>query len=157
MDLCLNIEDYKLNIRAAGLIVHGNKLLLHKNLNSKHCCLPGGRVEIGESSDKTVKREILEEMGKELEIVKYVSTIENFFEKDGYKYHEIYFLYRIEFKEEKDKEINYTLPNVEGKEYLKYEWVDIDKIEECNILPRCLKDVLKDGSIRHKINNDLKE
>ena len=92
MDLSLDINDYKLNIRAAGLIIHNNKILTHRNINADHYCLPGGRVELGESSDKTIKREIKEELGKDIEIQKYVSTIENFFILDGKKYHEIFFL-----------------------------------------------------------------
>ena len=34
-----------------------------------------------------------------------------------------------------DKKIDYTMHNIEGKEYLQYEWLDLDKIEEYNILP----------------------
>ena len=97
MDLTLDVEDYKLNIRAAGVIIHNNKILAHRNLNKDHYCIPGGRVEIGENSEETVKREIQEELGKQIEITGYVATIENFFEMNESKYHEIYFLHEIEF------------------------------------------------------------
>ncbi len=104
MDLTLDIEDYKLNIRAAAVIIHNNKILVHRDVSKDHCTLPGGRIAIGESSEGTVKREIKEEM---------------------------------------------------GKEYLKYEWLDIDKIEEYNIVPKCLKNILKSQNFPiHIINND---
>ena len=77
MDLTLDVEDYKLNVRAAGVIIHNEKLLVHKNINSNHYALVGGRVEIGESSIETVKREIKEELGKDIEITGYISTIFN--------------------------------------------------------------------------------
>lgn len=157
MDLTLDIEEYKLNTRAGGVIIHNNKILTHKNINKNHYCLPGGRVAIGESSEETIKREIKEELGKDIEITGYIATIENFFEIDNKKYHEIYFLHKIEFKNEEDKNIEYTMHNEEGKEYLRYEWIDLDKIEEYNILPICLKDILKSTKFPvHKINNDLK-
>lgn len=157
MDLTLDVEDYKLNIRAGGVIIHNNKILTHRNINKDHYCLPGGRIEIGESSEQTIKREIQEELGKQIEIIEYAATIENFFEMENKKYHEIYFLHRIEFENEEDKKINYTMHNVEGKEYLQYEWLDLDKIEEYNILPRCLKEVLKSRNFStHVINDDLK-
>ena len=157
MDLTLDIEEYKLNIRAGGVIIHNNKILTHKNINKNHYCLPGGRVAIGESSEETIKREIKEELGKDIEITGYIATIENFFEIDNKKYHEIYFLHKIEFKNEEDKNIEYTMHNEEGKEYLRYEWIDLDKIEEYNILLICLKDILKSTKFPvHKINNDLK-
>lgn len=157
MDLTLDVEDYKLNIRAAGVIIHNNKILAHRNLNKEHYCIPGGRVEIGENSEETVKREIQEELGKQIEITGYVATIENFFEMDESKYHEIYFLHEIEFTNEEDKKINYTMHNEEGKEYLQYEWLDLDRIEEYNILPNCLKKVLKSKNFPvHVINDDSK-
>lgn len=157
MDLTLEVEDYKLNIRAAGVIIHNNKILAHRNLNKDHYCIPGGRVEIGENSEETIKREIQEELGKQIEITGYVATIENFFEMNESKYHEIYFLHEIEFTNEEDKKINYTMHNTEGKEYLQYEWLDLDRIEEYNILPNCLKKVLKSKNFPvHIINDDSK-
>ena len=157
MDLTLDVEDYKLNIRAAGVIIHNNKILAHRNLNKGHYCIPGGRVEIGENSEETVKREIQEELRKQIEITGYVATMENFFEMNESKYHEIYFLHEIEFTNEEDKKINYTMHNEEGKEYLQYEWLDLDRIEEYNILPKCLKQVLKSKNFPvHVINDDSK-
>ena len=157
MDITINVEDYKLNVRAAGVIIHNRKILAHKNINSDHYALIGGRVEIGESSANTIKREIKEELGKDVEIIGYISTIENFFEMKGSKYHEIMFVHKIEFANEEDKKIEYTMKNIEGKDYLQYEWLEMDKIDEYPLLPRAVKDILKENKFPiHKINNDLK-
>lgn len=59
----------------------------------------------------------------------------------------------IEFLNEEDKKIESTIQNIEGKEYLKYEWLDLDKIEEYPLKPHIIKQVLKDGEFPiHKIN-----
>ena len=156
MDLTINIEDYKLNIRAAVIIIHNNKILVHKNINSDHCTLIGGRVEIGEDSESTVKREVQEELNKEIEITGYVSTIENFFELKGEKFHEILFIHKAEFTNSKDRKIEYTLKNAEGKEYLQYEWLDLNKIDEYPLVPKVIKEILKEENLPvHKINNDI--
>lgn len=156
MDITININDYKLNVRAAGVILHNGKILVHRNVNSDHYALIGGRVEIGENSADTIKREIKEELGKDIEIQGYISTIENFFKMKDSKYHEIMFIYKIEFTNEEDKKIENTMKNIEGKEYLQYEWIEIDRIDEYPILPRVVKDVLKESKFPiHKINNDL--
>lgn len=158
MDLTIDLEDYKLNVRAAGVIIHNNKILLHRNTKSNHYALVGGRVAIGEDSENTIKREIQEELGKEIEITGYVSTIENFFEMKGSKYHEILFVHKVEFTNEEDKKIDYTLKNIEGKEHLQYEWIELDKIDEYPLLPQAVKNVLKENKFPvHKINNDMKE
>jgi len=47
MDITIDVNDYKLNVRAACVIKHNNKILVHKNINSNHYCLIGGRVKIG--------------------------------------------------------------------------------------------------------------
>lgn len=157
MDITIDVKDYKLNVRSAGVIIHNGKILLHRNVNSGHYALIGGRVEIGESSTDTIKREIKEELGKDIKITGYISTIENFFEIKSSKYHEIMFVHKIEFTNEEDQKIEYTMKNIEGKEYLQYEWIDLDIIDEYQLLPKAMKDVLKENRFPvHKINNELK-
>ena len=156
MDITLDVEDYKLNIRAAGVIIHNGKILAHRNINSDHYALVGGRVQIGENSAKTVKREIQEELGKNIEITGYIATIENFFEMKGSKYHEILFVHQAEFINDEDKEIEYTLKNKEGKDYLQYEWLDLNKIEEYPLYPKAIQTILKEQKFpTHKINDEL--
>lgn len=157
MDITIDVENYILNVRAAGVIIHNNKILAHRNINSNHYALVGGRVQIGEDSETTVKREIEEELGKEVKITGYISTIENFFEMKGSKYYEILFVHRAEFVDENDQKIDYILKNVEGKDYLQYEWLDLDKIDEYPILPNVTKEILKEDKFPiHRINNDMK-
>jgi len=157
MDLSINLENYKLNIRAAGIIIHDNKILVHKNMNEGHYALIGGRVELGEDSETTLKRELMEEIGKEVEITGNIGTIENFFEINDLKYHEILFMHQAEFKNEEDKKITGTMNNIEGKDYLKYEWLDIDKLEQYKLLPEVTKKLLKEKKFPvHKINIDNK-
>lgn len=157
MDITIDVDNYKLNVRAAGIIIHNNKVLVHKNVNSDHYALIGGRVEIGEDSKTAVKRELIEETGKPVEIIEYACTIENFFEMKGSKYHEILFVYKVEFLNEKDKLIQETMENVEGKDYLQYEWLDLNEIDKYPILPSIMKKVLKEKKFpMHIIHNDIK-
>ena len=157
MDITLNVEDYLLNVRASGIIIHDNKILLHKNINEEHYALIGGRVAIGESSEEALKREVMEEMGKEVDIIEGLTTVENFFQMKDSKYYEILFVHRLEFKNEDDKKILETIKNVEGKDYLRYEWIDIDKIEKYPLKPKVIKEMLKNKNFpAYKCNNDFK-
>ena len=157
MDLSIVLDDIKLNIRACGIMIHDNKLLVHNNTNESHVALVGGRVKIGENSEDTLKREIFEEMGKEIEILEFVSTIENFFEADDMPYHEIMFVYKIDFKDENDKKITETIKNVEGQDELKYDWIDLDKIDEYPLKPDILKELLINNKyLGHGINDERK-
>ena len=157
MDLSVVLNNQKLNIRACAIIIHDNKLLVHNNVNESHVALVGGRVKIGESSEQTLKREIMEEMGKEIEILEYVSTIENFFEADDMPYNEIMFVYSVDFKNEEDKKIIETIHNVEGEDELRYDWIDLDKIDEYPLKPDILKDLLRNNKyLGHGINDERK-
>lgn len=147
MDLSIDLEGYKLNIRSGAIIIHNNKLLTHKNINESHYALIGGRIAIGEDSEETIKRELKEELGKDIEIIDYVTTIENFFDFNGKKYHEIFFVYKADFINDDDKKIEYTLKNLEGDENLQYEWLDINSLENYNLQPESIKNML--------INNDF--
>ena len=56
-----------------------------------------------------------------------------------------------------DKKIDYVMKNIEGKDYLQYEWIELDRIEEYTLLPKVLKEVLKENKFPiHKINDELK-
>ena len=157
MDITIDVDDYKLNVRAAGVMIHNGKILVHRNVNSDHYALIGGRVEIGESSANTIKREIKEELGKDIEITGYISTIENFFEMKGSKYHEIMFVHKIEFTNEEDKKIEYAMENVEegGKSNVHYEWIDINDLEKRQLRPQKIIAAIKDdGYPVHLINED---
>ena len=157
MDITINVENYKLNVRSACIIIHNNKLLVHRDVKSDHYALIGGRVEIGENSENTIKREIKEETGKEIEITGYIATIENFFEMKGEKYHEIMFIHKAEFKDERDKSIIETIKNIEGEDNLRYEWIDLEDINKYPIKPEIIKGILKENKYPvHRINDDRK-
>lgn len=155
MDITIDVENYKLNVRAACIIIHNNKVLLHRDTKSDHYALLGGRIEIGEDSEKTIRREIQEELGKEIDITGYISTVENFFEMNNKKYHEYMFIYEADFEEEEDKNIVEPMENLEGKDYLKYEWIDLDKIDDYPLKPTVAKSILKERKYPiHKIHYD---
>lgn len=153
MDITVDMGEYILNVRAAGIITHNGKVLLHKSNREKHYALLGGRVMIGENSENTLKREVLEETGKQIEITGYISTIENFFEANEKKYHEIMFVHQAEFIDEEDKKIIDSIKNIEGRDYLQYEWLDINELDKYDIRPKTIKDILKENKLPvHRIN-----
>ena len=157
MDITIDVEDYKLNVRASGIIIHNNKILAHHNVKGNHYALIGGRISIGEDSEIAIKREVLEELGKKVEITGYMATIENFFEMKGSKYHEILFVHKLEFENEEDKKILENLKNVEGKDYLVYEWIDLNELHRYDLRPNVIKKVLMENKFPvHIINNELK-
>ncbi len=159
-DITIDLEDWRINCRAAGVIIHNNKILLHRDINKSYYALVGGRIKFGETSDEAIVREIKEELGKDVEIIEFITVVENLFKLNNRNYQEYLFIYKLEFKNEKDKLIETTLKNVEGEEesHVQYEWVDLNDLDNVIIKPKIFKEVLQGENIsRHKTNNDLGE
>ena len=115
-DLSVMIDNVKFNYRAGLLIEKGNKVLVECNPAIDFVTLPGGRVQTLESSMDALKREIKEEMNIDLdsERIKMRALIENFFEMDEKKYHELYFLYKLKIIS-KDTEFKKDMKNIDSK------------------------------------------
>lgn len=60
---------------------------------------PGGGIEFWEDSEHALNREFLEELNDEILLSKYLGEIENIFEIEGEKKHEIILLYEIKLPE----------------------------------------------------------
>ena len=143
VDLSMMVGEAKFNYRAGLLIERRGKVLVECNPEIDFVTLPGGRVKTLESSFEALKREISEEMGIKLkkEEVHMRALIENFFEMDNKKYHELYFLYRLKV-ESGDKRFKDNMKNQDSKASY-YKWVKKDKLAEANLLPVVLRDVAK--------------
>ncbi len=65
----------------------------------------GGHVEFGEYAEAALHREIMEEIGQSLRDVRLLSVVENIFEWQGDRAHEIVFLFAAAFRDDTAYEI----------------------------------------------------
>lgn len=154
-DLSIIIDGVKFNFRVGLLVKMKKQVLVECNQDYDFVVLPGGRVKTLESSEDALIREINEEM--KIDLTKYnlefIGIDENFFELDNIKYHELYFIYKIEIDENnedfKDGMINYD------SKVNYYKWVDILDLKEVNLLPKSLINIIDSNGIHHSIQKDL--
>jgi adenylate kinase family enzyme len=156
-DLSIMVDDVKFNYRAGLLIEKGNKVLVECNPDIDFVTLPGGRVQTLESSMEALQREIKEEMNIKLDPkeIKMRALIENFFEMDGKKYHELYFLYKLKVTSN-DKRFTSDMKNIDSKASY-YKWVKKDELDKANLLPVILREVVKTNKFENIVINDLKK
>lgn len=154
-DLSIIIDGVKFNFRVGLLVKMKKQVLVECNQDYDFVVLPGGRVKTLESSEDALIREINEEMKIDLTNynLEFIGADENFFELDNIKYHELYFIYKIEIDENnedfKDGMINYdSIVNY-------YKWVDILDLKEVNLLPKSLINIIDSNGIHHSIQKDL--
>lgn len=157
MDLSMMIEDVKFNYRAALMIKKGDSILVECNPDIDFVTIPGGRVKTLESSLDALQREIKEEMHVDIleTEVKMKALIENFFEMNNKKYHEIYFLYKITI-DDYDTRFTDDMINFDSDASY-YKWVKISDLAKENLLPVVLRSLSDDDNFQNIINNDLKK
>lgn len=99
MDITFNTEQGRFNYRVCGMIIHEGKILAMHDQRSPYYYLPGGRVQLGETVEEAVLREIREELEIDAKIVRPLWFNQGFFTEDvtGEQFHEIciYFLMDI--------------------------------------------------------------
>jgi len=103
LDGQMKVIDRKLLIlrpAAYALILHDGKLLLLTMRATGKYHLPGGGIEVGERMVETLKREVLEETGIEIEVECLVHFEEVFFYYDpsDKAYHGLHFFFRCKAK-----------------------------------------------------------
>jgi len=135
-NIILKTETCTFNYRVGAIITHGNKILLASNNRDSHFYTVGGRVQLDETSEKALKREVYEELGCDCKIMKLATIHENFFEEHKVTYHEIALFYLVELQ-------NYITINSEhptsGGLLEKFQWFDIDRLESLTVYPAFLK------------------
>ena len=87
----------RFNYRVVGVAIHDGSVLLHRADHEPFWTLPGGRAEHGETAEATIRREMREELATDVDVVRLLWFVENFFDYEGLHYHEIalYFLLRF--------------------------------------------------------------
>ncbi len=162
-------ESNVFSYRVAGVAINKNSVLLQKSVLEAFWFLPGGRCEFLEVSKDALIREMKEETGLKVKIVRPLYFVENFFFLNEKHYHEICIFYLMEFPS--DSKIIFEKNTFRGKErvlctehgpfYNKYlspifKWVDLDDIEKLSVYPLFLRKSLKDIKAfpEHIINFD---
>lgn len=134
-DVSVMIEDVKFNYRAGLIIECEDEILVEVNPEIDFVTLPGGRIKTMETSKEGLRREIQEELDYLLkdEEINLRGIIENFFEYDNKKYHELYFLYKMKINDDNKLYKNELINQDNKKTYFK--WVKKDDLKKENLLP----------------------
>ena len=130
----------KFNFRVSAIILDPTKqlVLIHKIKDRDFWLLPGGRMEMLESTESGISRELNEELGIKSCKKRLVIISENFFHFNQQSYHELGFSYLIKLsKNSKLLKKDGIFEGIEGDKYL-FKWHRIDKLHELNFQPHFL-------------------
>lgn len=127
-DITLPVADGYVNVRVGAIIQKNGKLLMVGSQDFDYYYSVGGRIQFGESAGQAVRREVLEETGRELEIDRLGFIHENFFlcdspSKEGKLMYEIAFYFFMKTPEDFEP-VSGSLTEEGRTEYLA--WVPLD-------------------------------
>ena len=144
----------RISCRAAALIIKGNYLHAAKSIDHPCYYIIGGGIEIGESSEEAIVRELFEETGLRFEVDRLAIIQERFCEVNNEKYHEIVFFYLM--KENVGMDIPVNCPTDQGIKETPH-WLPLEGLATMQIIPEFLKTMKLNTmtDIRHIISKEI--
>lgn len=141
MDITFNTDEGKFNYRVVAVILHDGKLLATKNNDAPYYCLPGGRVQMGESAEKAILREVHEELGISARIERPLWFNQAFFEEDvdGTIFHELCVYFLLDVQDSVIPTDSKYFTTQEGLKVNKFEWLTIEEVKKAYLYPTFLK------------------
>ncbi|MFW9847736.1 MAG: NUDIX hydrolase [Candidatus Thorarchaeota archaeon] len=157
--ILFNTDIGTFGVRAEGVMLKGNQVLLHQPETFDFWTFPGGGVHLHETLQETLVREWNEETGFDIEVKRLLYIIENFFifkgnqvfpgyTADG-RVHGYGFCFLVEPKETEGEWLNDEFYGQEDIPYqgrnlrITFRWFSPDELDSINLVPVCLKEALK--------------
>jgi 8-oxo-dGTP pyrophosphatase MutT (NUDIX family) len=130
--------DASFALRASAIIIRQGRVLLHRTITDAYWALPGGHIESGETSDRTVLRELAEELGvQRARIDRLVWIIENRFIDRGRRFQEIGFVYHVDLPDDAcpvgDEEF------LGAQADIRLRWIGLGEIAQIDLRPSFLR------------------
>ncbi len=138
------MNNTNIHIITRAVIILDNQILTlfhkEKSIENRYYFFPGGHIEHGETAINSLKRELIEELGFNFEIRRFLGCLEHDF-TNGLKYekntkchtHE-YNLFFEAYCHDIKSNIHIIPPELD----LESKWIDISKLTNYNILPDML-------------------
>lgn len=149
MNIDFEKDNYRFNARASAVILNEekNKILLFKVEDGRdYFLLPGGRIELYEDSLTAIKREVMEELGFNINF-NLCSIQENFVIKDNKKITQYSFCYKGIYNGVIQSDRFVCKDN--DNQY--FYWIDINKLSNYRVYPESTFKLINSEKLEHTI------
>lgn len=149
MDIKYINDNYQFLYRVSAIILNKeeDKILLFKVKERNFYLLPGGKVNEKETSINAIKRELKEELDFSDLSFELKAISEEFVNDKNIFNQQINLIYKTIYKEEINNNI---IVSKEG-DWCYFEWINIDELDNINVYPNNIKEILNSKSIKQII------
>lgn len=140
----------RFRVRAAGVAVRDGRVLVHRETQPSpwtNSALPGGGVEMHESSDAAVVREFREELGVDVRVGRLLWCVDNRFGHEGEDWHEFGFYWEALLPADFVLPMRPTAERdpADGRAFeLRWAWHPLERLDEIELRPSFLVEGLRD-------------
>ena len=132
-------DEYICELRTVAVLIKDDKILVQRERNGSEYALPGGHIKIGETLENGLIREIMEEMGVQIECRRLLWSEECFWEWNGKQVHNISFYYLIKLCDDFEIPDNGEFVSQKDNCNVVIGWMPIDQLQNITIYPEFLK------------------
>ena len=138
MDISFKTALGRFNYRISAVILRDNCLLTMSDNNYSYSYLPGGRVQMGETAEAALRREMREELHANLTILRPLWFCQDFFteEDTGERFHEICLYYLVNGSALPEIAFSYA----EGERINRFSWTPLNEIGQLRLYPEFIKE-----------------
>lgn len=135
--ICFDVEGTRFNYRVAGIALRDHQVLLNRFEGQDYWFLPGGRVEMGETSKEGLQREMQEELQEDVHVGRLLWIVESFFgDGEEKNYHELGLYYEMNFASESPVyQATEPLLSLDGQARVTFQWFSLAELEKITLYP----------------------
>lgn len=141
MDLTFRMEEGTFNFRVAAVMIHEGKLLVMQDTQSPYWYLPGGRVQMHETAEMALVRELGEELDVHPCVKRPLWLVQNFYEEDVNReqYHELGLYCLVDISETALLERGEEFTTQEEGQVNTFRWVPFEELKGMYLYPLFIK------------------
>jgi len=138
--ICFDVESTRFNYRVAGIALRDKQVLLNRFEDQDYWFLPGGRVELGETSREGLRREMQEELQEEVQVGQLLWIVESFFGwVEAKTYHELGLYYVMNFAPESPvHRAKEPIPVMDVHTCVTFQWFSLAELDKITLYPHFL-------------------